>query len=132
MIEISGRPKSSYVPLHLQPIFRVAQLLLILNFNTGKGKSATISLLQTVLWSIRTDKNLKKELNYSKIPGVFEPALDRVLILAIANGYCSKLKGGKIKITPKGKEIIKIILDNNLFQNQVVKLNEIGDVSKYF
>ena len=122
--------------MHLQPIYRVSQILLILNYNTGTSKSATITLLQTIAWSMRDANNLKilmdykEEKRHSLVPWCFEPALDKALILALVNGYCERLVGGKIKLTKDGKKLIEIIIKNNLFEIQITSLNKIGDVSK--
>jgi hypothetical protein len=136
MIEIIIEPKSVYLPLHLQPIYRVSQILLILNYNTGSSKSATISLLQTIAWSMRDEDNLKilmdykEEKRHSLVPWCFEPALDKALILALVNGYCERLVGGKIKLTKNGRKLIEIIIKNDLFKIQIASLKKIGDVSK--
>ncbi|QXP58814.1 hypothetical protein [Olleya sp. HaHaR_3_96] len=136
MIDIIAIPKTVYVPMHLQPIYRVSQILLILNYNTGSSKSATISLLQTIAWSMRDEDNFrilmdyKEEKRHSLVPWCFEPALDKALILALVNGYCERLVGGKIKLTKDGKKLIETIIDNNLFKKQIASLEKIGDVSK--
>jgi hypothetical protein len=136
MIEIISNPKSVYVPVHLQPVYRVSQILLILNYNTGSSKSATISLLQTIAWAMRDEENFKilmdykEEKRHSLVPWCFEPALDKALILALVNEYCERLVGGKIKLTKKGKKLIELIIKDNLFKTQITSLKKIGDVSK--
>ena len=136
MIEIISNPKSVYVPVHLQPVYRVSQILLILNYNTGSSKSATISLLQTIAWAMRDEENFKilmdykEEKRHSLVPWCFEPALDKALILALVNEYCESLVGGKIKLTKKGKKLIELIIKDNLFKTQITSLKKIGDVSK--
>ncbi|SNR15796.1 hypothetical protein [Tenacibaculum jejuense] len=136
MIEIISNPKSVYVPIHLQPVYRVSQILLILNYNTGSSKSATISLLQTIAWAMRDEGNLKilmdykEEKRHSLVPWCFEPALDRALILALVNQYCERLIGGKIRLTKKGKKLVELVIKDNLFKTQITSLKEIGDVSK--
>ena len=136
MIEINVNPKPIYTPLHLQPIYRVAQVVLILNYTTGSSKSATISMLQTIAWSMRDERNLqvlldfKDDIRHNLVPWCFEPALDRALIIAIINGYCERLTGGKIKLTKTGKKLIGTIEENDYFQDQINSLKRIGDVSK--
>ncbi len=136
MKEIKINPKPVYVPLHLQSTYRVSQILLILNINTGTSKSATISLLQTIAWSMRDKQNMKILIDYKSnlrntlVPWCFEPALDKALIIALVNEYCTRQVGGKIKLTSKGKKVIDLINENNLFIPQIEILENIGDVSK--
>ncbi|MBE7685491.1 MULTISPECIES: hypothetical protein [Tenacibaculum] len=136
MKETIINPKPVYIPLHLQPIYRVSQILLILYINTGSSKSATISLLQTIAWAMRDEQNMKILIDYKNnlrntlVPWCFEPALDKALIIALVNDYCIKQIGGKIKLTPKGKKFVELINNNSLFKKQIDLLENIGDVSK--
>lgn len=137
MINIIGTPKKSYLPLHLQPIYRVSQILMILYLNANK-KYTDISLLQMVAWAMLDKKNMRtllqqKQSKSINIPGAFEPALERALIITLVSGYCIRSSStGKIKITEKGKKTIHLIFKENLFTEQIALLKNIGDLSQNF
>ncbi|MCT4618361.1 MAG: hypothetical protein N4A62_03120 [Marinisporobacter sp.] len=135
MIKINISEQKQYVPLRYQPIFKVAQVLQILKYSTGKGKSASLSYLHTIAWAIRSDANTKLLIEFksgkrnSLVPWCFEPAIDKAIIIALVNGYCKRLLGGKIKIDKKGEKVLKILEDNHLLAQQMVRLKCFGNLT---
>lgn len=134
-IEIKLVSKSAYVPLIYQPIYKVILILAILTYN-ARSSSATMTLLHFITWAERNKSNEKILLDYTSgkrkhvVPWCFEPALDKAIIIAIINNYCTKLGGGKIKITAKGKKLVKEIELHNLFKNRINALKQIGLVEE--
>jgi hypothetical protein len=135
MIEIVVEPKAVYVPLYYQPLYKVAQILLILNYNGGKKKKASISFIHTIAWAMREDDNLEILLQYKKgkrnslVSWCYEPVLERALIIAFVNNYCERLKTGEIKLTIDGQSIVDKILLHNLFQKERDILSRIGEIN---
>lgn len=135
-IEIKLLPKSTYVPLIYQPIYKVVQILAILTYNTGSSNSASITHLHFMAWALRSKSNEQVIIDYSSgkrnnvVPWCFEPALDKAVIMVIINEYCTRLSGGKIKLTAKGKKLIKDVEVNKLFKNMINVLSNIGVVKE--
>jgi hypothetical protein len=132
MIEIVVEPKPIYVPLYYQPLYKVSQILLILYYNVGIKKSASISFLHTIAWAMREEKNLIILLNYKNnqrnnlVGWCYEPIIERALIIAMINDYCERLKDGTIKLKIKGQEVVDLIIFNSLFDEERKILQEIG------
>lgn len=132
MIEIIIAPKSNYIPLYYQPIYKVAQLLLILDTNSNR-RSASISFLHTIAWAMRSEENtqllldLKNKKREHLVDWSYEPIMGKVISIALINKYCKLLSSnGKIKLTSKGASLIKIIRQANLFEEERNTLNKIG------
>lgn len=136
MIQIDIKPKAKYLPLQYQPIYKVTQILLILSYCTGNSKSASISLLHTIAWAMRDKENEKilTDFNNGKrkslVPWCYEPALDKALVIAIVNSYCSRQVGGKIKLAKKGASLVQIIKKENFFKKEIRLLESIGTISE--
>ena len=134
MIEIIVEPKAIYVPLYYQPLYKVSQILMILDNCGGRNKSASISFLHTIAWAIRDEENLKILLDYklgnrtTLVGWCYEPELEKALLIAYANEYCELLHNGKIKLRPKGQELVAIINNHILFEKQKKSLEQIGEI----
>lgn len=134
MIQVEIEPKPKHVPLHYQPIYKVSQILLILNYNTGSTKSASISFLHTIAWAMRDKENekilseLKGGYRRTLVPWCYEPALDKAVIIALVNGYCIRQAGGKIKLAEKGRILLRVIEKHSLFASKINLLKRLGEI----
>lgn len=139
-IEIVITSNQLYVPLYHLPSYKVAQILMILEYTTNGKKEASIAHLHTIAWAMRDRKYLKILLDYidgkrdKLVSWCYEPFLQKAIIIALVKGYCIRLENGNIKLTTKstktltsGIDIIQDIEFNYLFQQQRHILSLIGN-----
>jgi predicted transcriptional regulator len=138
-MEVIFKKRAIPVPLHYQPVYKIAIILAILRFGSSKGK-ATISKLHLYAWGLRSDDNyeLLKKINTNnnssniEFWGV-EPALERAVIIANIKDYCIREEKGNrlyFKITKKGDEFLDYILRNELFEEYIYIIKNIGIIAE--
>jgi len=129
-ITFTSRPLSLF-PSY-RPMYRIAQILLVLKLNSVGGKASLLKL-HLFSWAFKSSQNLAKLQDYvtlnfqSKLLyfGI-EPSLNRALDFAIGEGLITST-GFRYTITDKGDEFIgKIISDNEVFMREKEVLNIIG------
>jgi hypothetical protein len=139
MIEVELNIKPIPVPIIYQPIYKLIMLLAVLKYGARKPHNATFLKLHLYLWGLRSEENynvlkqLQKEERNSILPWSFEPALDKVVTIAIINNYCTKeVKSAElqIKITTEGESLLQKIEDLDLFNEDISKLKAIGIISQ--
>lgn len=135
MIEVELNIKPIPVPIIYQPIYKLIMLLAVLKYGTSKPHNATFLKLHVYLWGLRSEENynvlkqLQKKERNSILPWSFEPALDKVVTIAIINNYCTKeIKSAELQImiTTEGESLLKKIEDLELFNEDISKIKAIG------
>jgi predicted transcriptional regulator len=135
MIKVKLDIKPIPVPLLYQPIYKLIMLLAVLKYGTSKPHTSTFLKLHLYLWGLRSEENytvlkqLQKKERNTVLPWSFEPALDKVVTIAIINNYCKqeiKSTELQIQITPEGKTLLQKIEELELFSEDISKIKEIG------
>lgn len=140
-IEITITPNPFYVPLYHQPTYKVAQILMILEYTTDGKREASVAHLHTVAWAMRDKEYFDILMKYISrkreklVSWCYEPFLQKALIIALVEGYCVRTEKGNIKLTTKykskelfsGLDIIQFIEVNYLFYEQRSVLSRIGN-----
>jgi hypothetical protein len=126
--------KSNPIPLFpsYRPMYRIAQILLVLHINSNGGKSSLLKL-HLFSWAFKSDANLAvlqeyvdSNFNGSRLYFGIEPTLNRALSLAIGEGLIHS-DGLRYSITNKGTSLAKdIINDSELFSDLKPALKSIG------
>jgi predicted transcriptional regulator len=137
MIDVKLDIKPIPVPLLYQPVYKLVMLLAILKYGTSKPHNATFLKLHLYFWSLRSEENysvllqLKKKQRNSILPWSFEPALDKVVTIAIVNNYCTneiKSTELQVKITSRGESFLQKIEDLELFCEDILRIKTIGNI----
>lgn len=131
MVVFDAKPDA--VPYRYRISYKTGQICLILNICGGLSCSfLKIQMISNAL----NDKKCEKELlefcddnNLLFISAIrFDPAVNRVLGYALADGLIKQLVKGTYKLTEKGKKFVKKIkLDKGLMANEIEFLEKIGD-----
>jgi len=141
MIEVKLDIKPIPVPIIYQPIYKLIMLLAVLKYGTSKPHNATFLKLHLYLWGLRSEENynvlkqLQKKERNSILPWSFEPALDKVVTIAIINNYCTKeirTAELQIKITNEGESLLQKIEDLELFNGDISKIKAIGIIPQTY
>lgn len=135
MIEVKLDIKPIPVPLVYQPIYKIIMLLAILQYGTSRPHNSTFLKLHLYMWALRSEENydillsVKKRQRNSVVPWIFEPSLDRIVTLAIINGFCKRevlSNELQIQILDPGVELLRKIEEMNLFIEDISKIRAIG------
>ena len=130
--KVTFKPRPIPLFSSYRPMYRIAQILLVLKLNSNGGKASLLKL-HLFSWAFKSYENLvrlkdyvtsnfQNELLYFGI----EPTLNRALNMAIGEGLISS-NGVRYLITEKGEAFIKaVIQDNELFFQEKPILNLIG------
>lgn len=130
ILRFSKKPIS--LPPDYRPMFKIAQIVLILKL-TGTGGKASLLKLHLLNWAMKNDKNKDEVLNFVRsnytseitVWGI-EPALNRALLYCIAENICS-VEHGKYKLEDKGEIFFKqLSADKELFSVEKEFLSYIG------
>lgn len=135
MIEVKLDIKPIPVPILYQPVYKLIMLLAVLKYGTRKPHNSTFLKLHLFLWGLRSEENynvlvqLQKKERNTILPWSFEPALDKVVTIAIINNYCTKeIKSNElqVKITSEGESLLQKIEGLELFNEDISKIKAIG------
>jgi hypothetical protein len=113
--KISFRKKPIPIPAEYRPMYQIALIVLILYY-CCRGGSSSLLKLHLLSWSLFSNKNMDFLYDYlrSSYAGKkpvwnIDPALNRALTLAIADGFCEITSTKKYKLTQKGQTLINIL-----------------------
>ncbi|MFD2330101.1 hypothetical protein ACFSR7_12685 [Cohnella sp. GCM10020058] len=112
--EIIFDAKPDAVPFNYRISYRIAQLSLILEFNARGGCS--LMKLQMISTALSTMGDKEKLLEFANSESNsytvvrFDPAVNRAVKYAMAEGLFNQQKNGLFRLTPKGKAFIKVIM----------------------
>lgn len=112
--EIIFDAKPDAVPFNYRISYKIAQLSLILELNARGGCS--LMKLQMIANALSTISDREKlwdfvnngSNNYTVVR--FDPAVNRAVKYAIAEGLFNQQKNGLFRLAKKGKELIKVIM----------------------
>ncbi|USL39610.1 hypothetical protein [Priestia megaterium] len=119
------------IPADYRPLYKIAQILLVLKYCCRGGTSSLIRL-HFFSWAMKSEDNKEKVLNivYNKETKNFpiwrfEPALNRALSFAIAEGLVEQAKLN-YRLTPKGEEfVVRIIMLTDLMTSEKSFINKV-------
>ncbi|QNK58552.1 hypothetical protein [Paenibacillus sp. PAMC21692] len=121
--EIIFDAKPDAVPFNYRISYKIAQLILILEFTARGGCS--LMKLQMISTALSTTSDREKLWEFannntnSYTVVRFDPAVNRAVKYAIAEGLLTQQKNGLFRLAKKGKEFMKIIMkDPNLLSSE--------------
>ena len=121
------------IPADYRPMYKIGIITMILKM-CCRAETTGLLKLHLLSWAISNDKNrdeLRKHItsNYDSGFSVWgiEPALNRALQYAIADGICEMIAGKNYRLTIKGNELFKRInADKELFVEEKDFLKFVG------
>lgn len=132
--KISFNHRAEPVPANLRPIFRISIILLVLKINC-KNQSASLLKIQFFNWVLKSEslqKFIKVKGSYNSIFSIdiihLDPMVNLSLKYAIAEGLITTTDNLKYKLTDKGNEFIKKIIesDDRILSSVIEILDFIG------
>ena len=121
------------IPAEYRPMYKIAMLVLILKI-CCRGEKSNLLKLHLFSWALSSENNMNKLKNYIEsnfqtemsVWGI-EPALNRGLQLAIADGICQIIDGKSYKLTEKGIKFYNMLKeDKDLFDIEKKFLEFVG------
>jgi len=121
------------IPAEYRPMYKIGLLVLILKL-CCRGDRSNLLKLHLFSWALTSEKNMQKLRDYinsnfqteMSVWGI-EPALNRGLQLAVADGICEIIDGKSYKLTEKGLKFYEIINEDiDLFSIEKSFLSFIG------
>lgn len=138
MINIIIDEKATSVSIRYNAYYKLVILLAIINHCGSKNK-AGLQLIHIMFWALRDDKNyqvlfdLKMNLRNSLTPWSFEFGLEKALAIGYIDEYLERklvTNQLEIAITSKGLELLNSIKNDELFQDEINKIDTIGWIPK--
>lgn len=131
-MKITFSRKAIPIPAEYRPLYKIAQLLQVLEISS-RGRKASLLKLHLFSWAFKSKKNMDKLLEIKDSYNVrniriwgLEPSLNRALVYAVSEGLCDHVKGS-YKLTKKGKDFVQLLLNQEeLLRDQREFLYEIG------
>jgi hypothetical protein len=131
--KISFEKRPIPIPADYRPMYKIGQIVLILRLVCRSEKS-TLLKLHLFSWALSTPENTAKlrehiQSNFQTEFAVWgiDPALNRALQFAIAEGISEVVAGKNYKLTEKGFRLFEMIkADEDLFTTEKAFLNEVG------
>lgn len=123
--------RPSPVLVEHRPLYKIAQLLLVLHLSSRGGKS-TLARLHLFNWALKRTDRIQKLVEAAKAKALlmtawgFDPALAIAIRFAIAEDLVQPTSTG-YQITDKGKAFIaEVLKDSNAFAQERSLLMQIG------
>lgn len=131
--KISFSKKPIPIPAEYRPMYQIAIIVLIL-YNCCRANTSSLLKLHLLSWSVFSNKNmdyfyfyLRSNCAGTKPTWKIDPALNRALILSIADGFCEITSSKKYKLTAKGIRFINILnSDDELLTDEKDFFKKIG------
>lgn len=131
--KITFEQKPIPLPAEYRPMYQISIIVLVLK-NCCRGYTSSLQKLHFFSWCLYSESNMKKlmwivENGFSvRIPHwTIDPALNRALNYAVADGFCNLTSNKKYKLTNKGLLFVdKIEEEKDLFSVEKTFLNQIG------
>lgn len=123
--------KPDAVPYNYRISYKMAQLCLIIAKSCSGKEGCSLVKLHIISNSLNTEKYMRELEDYvnEKMGFMlvrFDPAVNRALKYAIADGLVVQLKNGTFKLTKNGKEFIKKISKEDILLAEKAFLNKLG------
>jgi len=130
-IKITQKP--FHISANARVVYRIIQLLLILQFS--KGKSAFLSKIHLLIWVLEKKERMdlllrSKELDYNKSIGLWSISnyTNQALLYMYEDDFC-KISGRTYSLTDKGKKFIKKIIDDKeVFLDEKAFFKQLGSI----
>jgi hypothetical protein len=128
------------LPSSYRFFYQISIFLLILAFCCRKNKGASTFKLQLLAWALRDDEGCKSLMLVTKEKRpkdnfkfwALDPALNRAIAFALADGFLA-IENEKIISAPKGEELLRYILESDVFSHEKIILKKFGtSVSEAF
>ena len=125
--------KPDAIPFNYRISYKITLLCMIIKLCCGRRGCSLIKLhiIATAISDLEYKKKLEKYFEthiQNEFVVRFEPALNRALEFALADGFIVQQANGTYKLTNKGREFAtKIISDNTIFLYEKSVLEGIGD-----
>lgn len=125
--------KPDAVPYRYRISYKIGQICLIINICGGSSCSfLKIQMISNALNDKKSERELLEFCDNNNLLFTsvirFDPAVNRVLGYALADGLIKQLVKGTYKLTEKGKKFVKKIKsDKELMANEIVFLERIGN-----
>lgn len=131
--KITFEKKPIPLPAEYRPMYQISIIVLVLKY-CCRGCTSSLQKLHLFSWCLYSEKNMTAlkyliENNYkTQMPHwAIDPALNRALNYAVADGMCELTSNQKYRLTNKGLFFVaKIETDDDLFRNEKVFLKQIG------
>ena len=123
IVRIKSKPLSISPEYRLQ--YKLCVILIILMFSC-RGNKASIKKINFLETKMGTNKGMNMLRGINKVKNCvcdYDKNLNRVLRIAIINDYIG-IEKGKVLLLDKGKELVRIIDANNIFQEEITLLKE--------
>lgn len=131
--EIIFDSKPDAVPYNYRISYKLSQICLFIMMCCGTRSGCHLIKLHILSTALNTKtymKDLEKYVNGENIYMIvrFDPAVNRAVKYALADSLISQLKNGMFKLTEKGRELAKAILeDDSLMTYEKEYLYSIGN-----
>jgi len=130
--QITFSKKPIPLPAEYRPLYKIAQILLVLKISCRSSKGSLLKL-HLFSWAMKSENNMQVTLNFVQEKGKqdfkiwsMEPSLNRALHYATAQGFYQQ-KNGKYELTETGESFINSIEDlDQVFKNEKLFLQQIG------
>lgn len=121
------------LPAEYRPMYQIALIVLILKY-CCRANTSSLLKLHLFSWCLYSNNNMDVMERFvstgfrATMPHwTIDPALNRAIVLAIADGYCEKVSNNKYKLARKGLELVsKLESDKKLLYNEKKFLSTIG------
>ena len=132
-MQIKITQKPFHVSANARVVYRIIQLLLILQFS--RAKSAFLSKIHLLIWVLDKKERMNlllrsKELGYNKSIGLWNISkyTNQELLYMYEDGFY-EIKGRSYSLTDKGKSFIKKIVDDEeVFLDEKAFLKQVGSI----
>lgn len=131
--KITFKKKPIPLPAEYRPMYQISIIILVLKY-CCRGNTSSLQKLHLFSWCLYSESsmakliclienNYKTELSHWSI----DPALNRALNYAVADGMCEMTTNQKYRLTKKGLAFVaKIETDDDLFRKEKAFLKQIG------
>ena len=121
------------IPAEYRPMYQIALMSLVLKY-CCRGEISKLMKFHLFSWSLYSEENMKlllaiveKKFKNPLPHWSIDPALNRALDYAIADGFFERIPPGKYKLLPKGQALVqKIESDDSLFIEEKSFLKKFG------
>lgn len=134
-IEFSFNKRFSPIPSDLRPIWKLVIITLILHKCCSK-KTCSFQKMQVLCWAVKNKKNQHELLRFvsDKNTNVsfnlvvrYEPSVNRIIEISLAEGYVEQINGNRLRLTDKGESLaIEIEKSNDVFIEEKSFFKSVG------
>lgn len=129
--EIVFDSKPDAVPYNYRISYKIAQICLIISKSCSSRSGCSLVKLHIVASAMNTKERMKdlEDFVNDKMTFMivrFDPAINRAIKFAMADGLVVQLKNGMLKLSEKGKRFVKQIDKEEVLEKEKLFLKELG------